>query len=137
MRTIKLERKYNTKQNATSFKVGHKKIGGITKGDKMSNLAKEKIKQSLLGKAGKDARNWKGGISPQIRRKNAERPIPDKCDVCSSLTKGFEKGLHYDHNHLTGKFRGWLCMRCNLALGLIKDNVETLEKLIVYLKNNE
>ena len=54
-------RNYNTKPNKTSFKVGHKKVGGIGKGDKMSDSAKEKIRLSLLNKTGKDARNWQGG----------------------------------------------------------------------------
>ena len=54
-------RKYNTKPNSTSFKKGHKKIGGFIKGSKHTEKAKEKVRQSLLNRTGKFARNWQGG----------------------------------------------------------------------------
>jgi len=33
-------------------------------------------------------------------------------------------------------FRGWLCGRCNTALGLVSDNTETLAKMIDYIKTD-
>ena len=42
--------------------------------------------------------------------------------------------LVVDHCHETGKVRGLLCHNCNRALGLLKDNTETLERAIAYLK---
>lgn len=60
MREIKF-RAYNTKSNSTSFKKGHKKIGGFIKGSKHTEISKNTISRSLLGKTGKLARNWKGG----------------------------------------------------------------------------
>ena len=34
---------------------------------------------------------------------------PDSCECC-----GMKKiSLHRDHNHQTGRFRGWLCVICN------------------------
>lgn len=39
-----------------------------------------------------------------------------------------------DHCHTTNKVRGILCKRCNLALGYVKDNQNTLESLILYLQ---
>jgi hypothetical protein len=41
--------------------------------------------------------------------------------------------LALDHDHGTGITRGLLCRNCNLALGLIKDDVVTLQRLIQYL----
>jgi hypothetical protein len=35
------------------------------------------------------------------------------CELCGNVPK---VGLHEDHDHRTGKHRGWLCHRCNRAL---------------------
>lgn len=45
-----------------------------------------------------------------------------------------EKG---QHEHVTGKFRGWLCRRCNTVLGMIEDDTNLLEMLIAYLDKNQ
>jgi hypothetical protein len=42
--------------------------------------------------------------------------------------------LCLDHNHETGKFRGWLCDNCNTGIGKLGDTVEGLERAIAYLK---
>ena len=39
-----------------------------------------------------------------------------------------------DHNHTTGAVRGLLCPDCNLALGLLRDNAESLKRATRYLK---
>lgn len=62
----------------------------------------------------------------------AGRPKPATCEICGN---GSSK-ICFDHDHKTGKFRGWLCMHCNSTLGYAKDNPEILKKLIKYLKNS-
>ena len=47
----------------------------------------------------------------------AGRPPGLCCEICSRV---FTSTPHYDHNHATGKFRGWLCGPCNKALGLFQ-----------------
>lgn len=49
-------------------------------------------------------------------------------------TKKERVDVHPDHNHLTGKIRGVLCKHCNNGLGSFKDNINALEKAIIYLK---
>jgi len=60
------------------------------------------------------------------------------CKIC--LKKGFKLKptqkvlLVVDHCHKTGAVRGLLCHNCNRALGLLKDNVDTLNRCIDYLQ---
>jgi hypothetical protein len=56
----------------------------------------------------------------------------NKCYVCDRLGT-HKKKLHVDHDHKTGKVRGMLCYGCNGAIGYIKENTETLDKLKAYL----
>ena len=53
------------------------------------------------------------------------------CAVCSN-TCSSKKSLAVDHNHETGRVRGLLCLRCNTALGLLKDDPATIENLLRY-----
>ena len=58
------------------------------------------------------------------------------CAICKqpSLAKPH---LSVDHNHLTGKVRGLLCVKCNAGLGSFGDNIEMLAKAIAYLKERD
>ena len=62
----------------------------------------------------------------------AGRKRPDQCEICEKS----DVKICYDHCHKTGSFRGWLCLRCNSALGLVGDDVKILSKLIDYLKES-
>lgn len=57
-----------------------------------------------------------------------------KCFICH--TQSDSKTLAVDHCHTTAKVRGLLCMSCNIALGMFKENVEIMEKIIEYLKED-
>lgn len=39
-----------------------------------------------------------------------------------------------DHDHVTGKFRGWLCNNCNVGLGMLGDSIGTLRDAVSYLE---
>ena len=60
-----------------------------------------------------------------------------KCCICGSIDPG-RKGTRWlvDHCHNTNRVRGILCHRCNTALGLVSDSIETLNNMIKYLKEN-
>lgn len=74
--------------------------------------------------ANEDNKNYK------IRKRLRDHPDkPNICSVCGSPGR-----ICFDHNHKTGKFRGWLCSGCNLALGNVRDSPETLRKLADYLE---
>jgi hypothetical protein len=57
-----------------------------------------------------------------------------KCITCGTTEPGGKHGkFMVDHSHITGKVRGLLCKRCNIALGEVGDNIQTLQKMIEYL----
>jgi hypothetical protein len=56
------------------------------------------------------------------------------CDCCGEHASNFRRGLHVDHDHISGQVRALLCTRCNPGLGYFKDSVERLEMAIAYLK---
>lgn len=76
---------------------------------------------------------------PQRARRNHEmlagRPTPDFCECCGRPPT--KRGLHFDHCHQLGHFRGWLCNGCNLALGYVDDDPNILRKLIAYLERTK
>ena len=55
------------------------------------------------------------------------------CFICRG-TDEFSKHLAVDHCHKTGTIRGLLCRNYNRALGKFQDQVDYLERAIVYLK---
>ena len=57
------------------------------------------------------------------------------CKICGLME--INKRLAVDHDHKTGKVRGLLCTRCNVTLGRIEENQETLWNMIEYLKEHE
>lgn len=58
------------------------------------------------------------------------------CITCGTSVNQLNKRLAVDHDHKTGKVRGLLCMNCNTALGLIKENKKTLVSLFSYLETH-
>jgi hypothetical protein len=62
------------------------------------------------------------------------------CDICRRspriLLGGRLKALAVDHDHETGRVRGLLCDCCNRALGMLRDDVQTLKAAIRYLRRH-
>ncbi len=55
----------------------------------------------------------------------------NKCSICD----GRNKIMHVDHDHKSGKIRGYLCINCNTAIGSFRDNIGLMKKAISYLEN--
>lgn len=60
----------------------------------------------------------------------AGRPRPKLCEICNE----FHLRIVFDHCHVGGHFRGWICDRCNRVLGLVNDLPGLLEGLATYLR---
>ena len=59
------------------------------------------------------------------------------CASCGGPPFGKAGKYHVDHCHATGRIRGLLCHKCNVALGMASDNVDYLNKLITYLVGHD
>lgn len=55
------------------------------------------------------------------------------CAICEQVEL-IGIGLAVDHDHVTGKIRGLLCMRCNTALGRFRDDPKLLRRAAEYLE---
>jgi hypothetical protein len=60
------------------------------------------------------------------------------CACCyTSNPGGQHKIFNVDHCHKTGKIRGLLCYSCNIGLGHLGDNFQSVSNAITYLSKNE
>jgi hypothetical protein len=50
-----------------------------------------------------------------------------------TVWRGKEVNMPLDHNHTTKAPRGVLCNKCNRALGLLEENIQTLQNLADYI----
>ena len=68
--------------------------------------------------------------SLRARKLGAPAPISagDLCQICGKRARVM------DHSHITGKWRGHLCYKCNSGLGAFGDSTERIESAIAYLK---
>lgn len=58
-----------------------------------------------------------------------------RCEICGhSDAPAPRQRLVVDHDHATGKIRGALCRKCNLAIAHLKDSAETAQAAADYLR---
>ncbi len=65
-----------------------------------------------------------------------------RCPICGreiygEVSQNNTSKAVMDHDHKTRKNRGIICRNCNVGIGLLGDNVETLIGAVVYLKSFE
>jgi hypothetical protein len=90
-------------------------------------------------------KRWAAKVGPEhVRKMNTDaqrkkrgcqlptRPEPKVCECCKGLPTRNGR-LHADHEHPTGKFRGWLCNGCNTGIGLLGDNLTGAQNAERYL----
>ena len=104
-------------------------------------MAKAKYKRSpggLRSKAREIAKRKGSGSAWNEYRKTlrlrkqdaaATHPRPTACECCHRPAE-----VRFDHDHRTGKFRGWLCDGCNLGIGKLGDNLSGVRDALAYLE---
>jgi hypothetical protein len=65
---------------------------------------------------------------------NPTRGKPLLCECCNKPPG--KQGMHLDHVHETGHFRGWLCMKCNTAIGKLGDDEAGLLRALDYIRRS-
>ncbi len=113
------------------------KISNSLKGRIFSQNHKKNLSKAMMGKNNHQYKHGKISRFSAKRRLllNSAYPKPENCQVCGILGIELKKGLSLDHDHKTGLFRGWICMSCNIALGMARDNPHILRSLADYLEN--
>lgn len=105
-----------------------------------TRLRYERNKDTLLIQSKESHYRTKYGITlDQLRDLWIEQDC--QCVICSKelpdptghRIKHREGAFHLDHCHETGSIRGLLCNRCNMAIGLLSDDVSKLESAVRYL----
>ena len=118
--------------------------------EKNKEACKERTKNHLSCKTAREKYRNKPETKQRIRNQKLlenygitnqdyEKMLEDQhfcCVGCGLHQNELSKKLNVDHDHKTGTIRGLLCGNCNRALGLVKDNVETLVKLKKYLEKS-
>lgn len=65
-------------------------------------------------------------------RKNLHKTAPNKPEVCECCGR-IPKKWCLDHDHITNEFRGWLCDQCNMAIGILGDDLNGVTNAMNYL----
>tara|TARA_R110002012_G_scaffold211146_1_gene381924 strand:+ start:5163 stop:5627 length:465 start_codon:yes stop_codon:yes gene_type:complete len=96
--------------------------------ERMKRRGECKVCRGVNGKRPSDA-------SGTLRKKLGISRPPEgtPCECCGKT----HRKLCFDHCHVTGKFRGWICGTCNSTLGKYGDNLEGIIKLVEYLVKSE
>ena len=129
-----------------------KKIAEALRGKKHTAERCENQRRARLGKyCGIKNWRWKGGAETWAARqkatnlkKNYGMAIDDfwaliakqggVCAICGLADWGTKRPC-VDHDHVTGRIRGILCVRCNTAIGLLRDNPSISKAATHYLEH--
>ena len=71
------------------------------------------------------------GFSREEAERIYEARKTARCEICGRGKSAhlYHGGAYIDHDHKTGKFRGFLCHNCNFHLGWVESNPNALDYL--------
>ncbi len=58
------------------------------------------------------------------------------CAICRKPESNRYKMLSVDHDHVTGSVRGLLCQKCNIAIGFLGEDPDTMNRAIDYVNSH-
>lgn len=74
--------------------------------------------------------NSLASIRKELKKQNPQPP-PGNCPICNNYTENWI----LDHCHFNNSFRGYICNNCNLGLGKFNDDIEIVQKALLYLQS--
>ena len=83
-----------------------------------------------------DAIEDKFGLRDSSLVKKHRPPEGTICECCKKVRMTYGqsmKSMCFDHDPVKGKFRGWICKRCNVGLGNAGDDDEGVMNFVRYL----
>lgn len=88
-------------------------------------------------KAISNGAGWRCGLQKRAQKLQSlygtsESEVPGEFGVCAICRRN-DVVLCVDHDHTTGKVRGWLCHSCNLMIGGSQENPVILHRAMEYL----
>lgn len=87
---------------------------------------KEKLRRHYLMK--------KYGVTPE-QVMNWLKEQSYKCAICDlPIGPDLDRDTQVEHCHKTGRIRGIVCLRCNLAIGWLQDDPARARRIIAYLE---
>ena len=103
-------------------------------GKKWKEANPEKVREINRRANKKSHRKTKYGLTPEDFSEMLIK-CASACTICR-IPFQTPTDAHVDHDHVTGKIRNLLCRKCNLALGLLGDDLELLIRAALYLIQN-
>jgi hypothetical protein len=142
LRGQRIHKIINVDENAMMGECAHCGLVRVKKKNRGMRFACSLAENRFKGqkRTGSRIRKSKDGESPywatseSKKRREAKKSV-QVCEICGCGPTS--KGFQWDHDHETGKFRGFLCQRCNCALGLFMDDEENLLCAIEYLRRHK
>lgn len=98
---------------------------------KSCNLDKGKSKRNAALKlfGGKNA-------AKAIKENRPPEGTPCKCCKAPMHYKRDHRMVCFDHDPKNDTFRGWICQKCNVAIGQLGDDIEGVKIALLYLINS-
>ena len=71
---------------------------------------------------------------PSSIKKLYKKPSEFTCPICKIHYSGKTSRPVLDHNYDTGEVRGWLCDCCNTAIGKLREDPDTFQRALEWIK---
>ena len=87
------------------FVDGHSPCGGFKKGSKHTEIAKQKISESLKNKTGADSRRWKGNDASYVAKHMWIKKHFGEPNRCENPDCSFENPKRYEWANISGEHK--------------------------------